>query len=141
MKRILLIVLVILAVAMPALAESELVYRTEDVDLHLPGAWAERILILPTLNGASFYQKASYDKYMEEGIPNGGFLFSLGACVNQSYKDLNNYIYLGFSDQSAMHYYLELPSDYPPYMQDDIRAEWEEMYQMMRGIAQGAVVR
>ena len=127
---------------MPALAESELIYRTEDVELHLPGSWAEKILIQPTLNGATFYQKASYDKFMEEkGLPGGGYLFTLGGCVNSDFENLPSFIYLGFCEDSAMNYYLELPTDYPAYMDDEIRAEWDDMHKMMRGIAQGAVIR
>ena len=142
MKRIISLVLVLLLVSLPALAEQELIYRTEDVELHLPASWSEHILILPTPTGATFYQKASYDKYMEEGIPGGGYLFSLAGSINRSFEELPSFIYLGFCEESAMNYFLELPTDYPAYMDDeDIRAEWDEMHDMMRGIAQGAVIR
>lgn len=141
MKRILAILLLLAILSVPALAEAELVYRTEDVELHLPGAWAEKILILPDINGATFYQKASYDKYMEEGLSGGGFLFSLGGSVNRSFEELPSFIDLGFCEDSAMHYYLVLPTDYPPYMEEEIRAEWDSMQDMVRGIAQGAVIR
>ena len=142
MKRILAIFLLLAILSVPALAESELIYRTEDVELHLPGSWAEKVLIQPTLNGATFYQKASYDKFMEEkGLPGGGYLFTLGGCVNSDFENLPSFIYLGFCEDSAMNYYLELPTDYPAYMDDDIRAEWDDMHKMMRGIAQGAVIR
>lgn len=141
MKRFLLIALLILLVALPACAEAELIYATEDVELRLPGSWTEKILILPTPTGAAFYQKASYDRFMEEGIPGGGYLFSLGGSVNRSFENLPSFIYLGFCEDSAMNYYMELPTDYPAYMDDEIRAEWDDMHKMMRGIAQGAVIR
>ena len=141
MKRFFLVLLALAIISLPALAESELIYRTEDVELHLPGSWAGKILILPSLNGATFYQKASYDKYMDEGIPGGGYLFTLGGSVDNSFEDLPSFIYLGFCEDSAMNYYMELPTDYPAYMEDDIRAEWDDMHKMMRGIAQGAVIR
>lgn len=142
MKRFIVLLLTLAIMALPALAEPELVYRTEDVELHLPAAWAERILILPTPTGAAFYQKASYDKYLEEsGIEGGGYLFTLGGCVNNDFEDLPSFIYLGFCEDSAMNYYMELPTDYPAYMDDEIRAEWDSMHNMMRGIAQGAVIR
>ena len=138
MKRFIVLLLTLAIMALPALAEPELVYRTEDVELHLPAAWAERILILPTPTGAAFYQKASYDKYLEEsGIEGGGYLFTLGGCVNNDFEDLPSFIYLGFCEDSAMNYYMELPTDYPAYMDDEIRAEWDSMHNMMRGIAQG----
>ena len=141
MKRFLAILLLLAILSVPALAESELVYKTADVELHLPGSWAEKVLILPTPTGATFYQKASYDKYMEDGSPGGGYLFTLGGSVNRSFEDLPSFIYLGFCEDSAMNYYLELPTDYPAYMDDEIRAEWDSMHNMMRGIAQGAVIR
>ena len=40
MKRIISLVLVLLLVSLPALAEQELIYRTEDVELHLPASWS-----------------------------------------------------------------------------------------------------
>lgn len=141
MKRFFLVLLALAIISVPALAETELIYRTEDIELHLPGSWAEKILILPTPTGATFYQKASYDKFMEEGIPGGGYLFTLGGCVNSDFENLPSLIYLGFCEGSAMNYYLELPTDYPAYMEDEIRAEWDDMHKMMRGIAQGAVIR
>ena len=126
--------------AVPAMAEPELVCYFEDVELHLPASWAGKLLMLPTATGATFYQKASYDRYMQDGLEGGGFLFSLGACVNNSYQELPSYIDLGLSQRSAMHYYLQLPTDYPAYMQDDIRAEYDAMQSQVRGIAQGAVL-
>ena len=141
MKRILALLLILVMMSVPVLAETELIYRSEDVELHLPGRWNGKILILPNPTGATFYQKASYDKYMEEGIPGGGYLFTLGSCVNNGFESLPSYIYLGFCEDSAMNYYMELPTDYPAYMDDEIRAEWDDMYKMMRGIARGAVIR
>ncbi|MBQ3270306.1 MAG: leucine-rich repeat domain-containing protein [Clostridia bacterium] len=143
MKKILAILLLLAMMAMPALAEAELVYRTDDVELHLPAAWAGKVLVLPALNGAAFYQKASYDRYLEEeGIAGGGYLFALGGSVDSSFEGLPSFIYLGFCEDSAMNYYLDLPTDYPAYMDDDeIRTEWDHMHDMIRGIAQGAVIR
>lgn len=141
MKRLVVILLLIAIASLPALAEAELIYRTEDVELRLPASWSEKIMIVPTLSGASFYQKASYDRYMEEGIPGGGFLFSLGASVDSSFENLDEFIYLGFCEQSAMNYYLDLPTDYPAYMEEETRAEWDAMHAAIQGIAQGAVIR
>lgn len=144
MKRtfalILALIFCLVLAAVPAMAEPELVCYFEDVELHLPASWAGKLLMLPTATGATFYQKASYDRYMQDGLEGGGFLFSLGACVNNSYQELPSYIDLGLSERSAMHYYLQLPTDYPAYMQDDIRAEYDAMNAQIRGIAQGAVL-
>ena len=134
------LILCLALAAVPAMAEPELVCYLEDVELHLPASWAGRVLMLPTINGATFYQKDSYNRFMQDGLEGGGFLFSLGACVNNSYQELPSYIDLGFSERSAMHYFLDLPTDYPAYMEDDIRAEYDAMLAQVRGIAQGAVL-
>lgn len=60
--------------------------------------------------------------------------------MNSAFENLPSFIYLGSCEDSTMNYYLELPTDYPAYMDDDIRAEWDDMHKMMRGIAQGAVI-
>lgn len=143
MKRfaaLLIAVIASIALAVPALAEPELVYYTEDLELHLPASWIGNVLIVPSANGASFYQKASYDRYMEKGLSEGGFLFSLGASVNSDFSEQENYIYLGFSEKSAMNYFLSLPTDYPAYNEDGVREEWDAMHAAIRGIAQGAVI-
>ena len=45
------------------------------------------------LNGAAFYQKASYDRYLEEeGIAGGGYLFALGGSVDSSFEGLPSFI-------------------------------------------------
>lgn len=140
MKRFLILMLALLIVALPALAETSsfgyyddvledgsLIYYFEDLSLQLPAEWAGKLYVEESGNGASFYQKASYEKYKEEGLGGGGFLFSLGASVNDSFTELPAYAYLGFCEDSCMNYYLQLPSDYPAYMQDDIRAEYDAM--------------
>ena len=55
-------------------------------------------------------------------------------------EDLESFIYLGFSERSAMNYYMELPTDYPAYMEEETRAEWDAMHAAIQGIAQGAVI-
>ena len=109
------------------LPDGSLVYYFQDLSLRLPASWRGRLVVIPSDESVSFYQRASYDKYQEEGIDGGGFLFGMGACVNNSFTELPAYAYLGFSERSCMNYYLILPSDYSAYMQDDIRAEYEAM--------------
>lgn len=139
MKRFIAIALALMLFALPALADPMgpfdytdditedgcPIYYFQDLSLKLPAEWLGRVFALPGENSVSFYQRASYEKYLEEGIEGGGFLFSLGACVNDSFTQLPSYEYLGFSESSVMNYYLELPTDYPAYMQDDIRSEYD----------------
>ena len=109
------------------LEDGSLIYYFEDLSLQLPVEWLGKVIVFSNENGASFYQRDSYDKYLEEGLEGGGFLFSLGACVNDSFSELPAFAYLGFSENSCMNYYLDLPTDYPAYMEDDIRAEYDAM--------------
>ena len=109
------------------LPDGTLIYYFQDLSLSMPASWRGKLVTGITDSGVSFYQRDSYDRYLEEGVPGGGFLFQLGASVNQSFTELPAYAYLGFSERSAMNYYLLLPTDYPAYMEDDIRAEYDAM--------------
>lgn len=149
MKRLIALALTLLLCAMPALAElwytddvlpdGSPIYYFEELSLTLPASWAGKVMAMEGEYGTAFYQKASYEKYSEAGIEGGGFLFSLGASVNSSFSELPSYIYLGFSEESAMNYYLELPSDYPAWMEDEgIRAEYDAMFADIDAVAQSA---
>ena len=110
------------------LQDGTLVYRFQELSLYLPASWQGKLVVVPSEDSVSFCQRASYEKYREEGFPDGGFLFGLGACGNNSFTELPSFAYLGFSKSSCMDYYLILPSDYPAYMDDDIRAEYDAMF-------------
>ena len=155
MKRIFILILALMLIALPSLAEpmtglafttgtaedGSLMFYFEDLSLRLPADWQEKVLAEPSGNSLAFYHRASYEKYLEEGLENGGFLFSLGASVNSSFSELPAFEYLGFSEISCMNYYLELPSDYPAYMGDEaVRAEYDAMYAQIGQIAQDAVI-
>jgi len=138
MKRLIALVIALMLCAMPALAElwytddiledGSPIYYFEELSLTLPADWAGKVMANEEDSGTAFYQKASYDAYKAEGIDGGGFLFRLCASVNGSFSQLPAFEYLGFSEESAMNYYLELPSDYPAYMGDNvIRAEYDAM--------------
>ncbi len=109
------------------LENGDLIYYFQEMSLQLPGEWRGKIMTEQLDNGVSFYQKSSHEKYLEEGIQNGGFLFQVGASVNQSFSQLPKFEYLGFCEESAMNYYLRLPTDYPAYNEPDIREEYDKM--------------
>lgn len=151
MKK-LLAILVLLLLAATALAEpmsyldytddiledGSLIYYFPELSLQLPGEWRGRVMALVGRDGTSFYQRASYEKYLQEDIPGGGFLFKLGISVNGSFSTLPAFRYLGYSEASSLNYYLELPTDYPAYMQDDIRAEYDAMSAKIDYVAEHA---
>lgn len=109
------------------LEDGSLIYYFQELSLQLPAGWRGSVMAIQDERGTGFYQKASYEKYQAEGLKNGGFLFSLGASVNQSFTQLPSFRYLGFSEASCMNYYLQLPTDYPAYNEPDIRAEYDKM--------------
>ena len=151
MKRLLAILLALMVLAVPALSEpmslldytDDLtedgcpIYYFQELSLKLPADWRGKVMAMPETGRTAFYQTASYEKYRDEGIEGGGFLFALGASVNGSFSQLPAFEYLGYSEESGMNYYLELPSDYPAYFEDAIRAEYDAMAAQIDGIAQG----
>ena len=151
MKRITAILLALMMFALSALAEpmslldytddiledGSPIYYFPELSLKLPADWQGKVMAMPEAGRTAFYQIASYEKYRDEGIDGGGFLFALGASVNGSFSQLPAFRYLGFSEESSMNYYLELPSDYPAYFEDAIRAEYDAMAAQIDEVAQG----
>lgn len=153
MKRLIATILALLLIVLPAFAfaaglefttetlqDGSLVFHFDDLSLTLPSGWADKVLAMPTGSGLSFYQRESYERYQVEGLEGGGFLFSLGASVNGSFSELPSFKYLGFSEKSAMNYYFVLPTDYPAYMEDSVRAEYDAMSAQVEAIAQSVVI-
>ena len=120
------------------LEDGSLIYYFEDLSLRMPAGWRGKLMVVQHESGVSFYQKASYEKYKEEDILTGGFLFQLSASVNQSFTSLPSFRYLGFSEKSAMNYYLRLPTDYPAYNEPEIRAEYDKMYSQIDYVVDNA---
>lgn len=115
------------------------VYEFPDVALLLPIEWEDAITVEQTDTGTAFFQTASYDRFLEDGLPKGGFLFKLGASEDESFRDRPEYEYIGYSENAGLHFYLGLPSDYEAYVYDpDVRAEYDEMHGQIPGIAQMA---
>jgi len=154
MKKMFSLLIALLLIALPALAEpmSNLdytddllpdgspIYYFPELSLTLPADWNGKVMAVAEEGRTAFYQRASYEKYQEEGIEGGGFLFALGACVDRSFSELPAFKYIGFSEQSAMNYFLELPSDYPAYTDDAIRAEYDAMHAQIDWVAEHAVI-
>ena len=157
MKRFLLLFVVLLLIALPALAEGAgfstfdyvdghagshyLCYSFPDIRLYMPIEWEGRITVESDTDGASFYQTASHEKYLEEGIAGGGFLFGLRASADEGFRELPAYEYLGFSDNAGLHFYLLLPSDYPAWPDgDEIQAEYDEMSGQIRLVVEQAKI-
>ena len=151
MKRLLATLLALLLFALPAhaepmswldytddvLADGSPIYYFPELSLTLPSSWRGRVMAMAEEGRTAFYQTASYERYRDEGIDGDGFLFALGASVNGSFSQLPAFRYLGFSEESSLNYYLELPSDYPACDDAFIRAEYDVMASQIDEVAAG----
>ena len=120
---------------------NQIVYDFPDVMLYIPIEWKDAITVEQTDTGVAFFQTASYDKFLEDGLPKGGFLFKLRASEDESFRELPEYEYIGFSEDAGLYFYLSLPSDYQAYVYDaDIRAEYDAMSKQIGTIAEMAKI-
>ena len=158
MKRLIALFFAALIAVMPALAEAVeftpydyhilysgngnyVIYEFPDIMLYLPIEWEEAITVEQADNGVAFFQTASYDRFLADGLPKGGFLFRLRASEDEGFRELPEYEYLGFSKNAKLHFYLSLPSDYEAYVYDpDIRAEYDGMHRQICRIAETAKI-
>ena len=124
MRRILSALLIILLLSLPAMAEQSfspydyvtgsvgggryLYFDFPDISLYLPASWEGRFVVEQDDYGVAFYQTASYDKYLEDGLEGGGFLFRLGASEDESFRDLLAYEYLGYSENAGLHFLVKV---------------------------------
>jgi hypothetical protein len=155
MKRLITLIVVLLISIMPAMAEftpydyhimytangNYVVYDFPDIMLYLPIEWENAITVELTDTGLAFFQTASYDRFLEDGLPKGGFLFKLRASEDERFRELPEYEYIGFSEDAGLYFYLSLPSDYQAYVYDaDIRAEYDAMSKQIGAIAEMAKI-
>ena len=115
-----------------------LVYSFPDIRLYLPMEWKGKITVEQGDDGIAFYQTDSYERYREEGIPGGGFLFELCASGDEGFRELPAWEYLGYSENAGLHFYLALPSDYPAYPDDAVREEYDAMAGQIGVVAEKA---
>ena len=121
------------------LEDGRVVYYFDELSLTLPADWRGNVFIIPTKYGYSFYQRASYDRYLKErGSAGGGFLFELKACSDDSYTDLPQYEYLGVGQRSGLNYYLQLQYDYRAYNDPAIKESYDRMFSQVSDIAETA---
>lgn len=155
MKRWIALLAILLIAIMPAVAEftpydyhimytangKYVIYDLPDLMLYIPIEWKDAITVEQTDTGLAFFQTASYDKFLEDGLPKGGFLFKLRTSEDERFRELPEYEYIGFSENANLHFYLSLPSDYQAYVYDtDSRAEYDAMRKQIGTIAEMAKI-
>ena len=90
--------------------------------------WIQNTFVKTDGLSATFYQRKSYDAYAETGME-GGRLFTIAASVNTDFQDLPSFEYIGFDDETNMNYFVEFPTDYQAYVEDEsIRAEYDTLW-------------
>jgi len=112
-------------------------YFEQGLKVTLDEEWYKNTMVIADDNGATFYHKASYEAYKEEGYE-GGRLFTLGASVNTDFKELPSFEYIGFDEEEAMNYFAVLPTDVQAYMKDEAAAqEYEKLYAGVKDVIGG----
>ena len=150
MKRLIAVLLALVLIVMPVSAQTgsffdytddilengDLIYYFQELSLTLPASWRGKVMAEQDESGVSFYQISSHENYLKEGIKNGGFLFELGASVNHDFSKLPSFRYIGFCEESAMNYYLRLPTDYPAYNEEAMLIRIKKMTARTRPLPQ-----
>ena len=108
------------------------------ISLLLPASWEGQFTAKRDEFGVAFYQTASYDRFLEEGLEDGGFLFRLCASEDEGFRDLLAYAYLGYSESAGLHFYLTLPPEYTAYQEDAIMADYNAMAEDVETIIENA---
>ena len=104
-------------------------YFTRGVVVTMDKDWYQKTMVLTDDSGATFYHKASYQAYKEQGYEDGGRLFTISASVNTDFKELPSFEYIGFNEEECMNYFAVLPTDYQAYAEDEsIRAEYDSLW-------------
>lgn len=112
------------------LQDGSLVYYFKEVAVTLPADWKGKFFVETKDNYATFYHKDSYDKMMEHYGFDGGRLFSLGYSVNDDFSELPSFQYIGFSEESAYNYFLEFPTDFQAYADEEaVKNEYQQLYE------------
>ena len=115
-------------------------YFTQGVTLTMSEEWYKATMVIPGESGASFYHKASYEKFQEDGYE-GGWLFTLAASVNHDFEELPHFQYIGFDEKEAMNYFAILPSDVQAYVEDEaIGKEYMALYAEVEDILESAEI-
>ena len=104
-------------------------YFMQGVTVTMDENWYRNTFVITGDEGATFYQKDSYDRYLEEGIEGGGRLLTIAASEDTDFKYLPHYEYVDFDPETMLHYFVELPSDYQAYTGDEeIRAAYDTLW-------------
>ena len=112
-------------------------YFTDGVFVTMDKDWYQKTMVIPGEQGATFYHKASYDAYQNEGYE-GGRLFTISASVNTDFRNLPSFEYIGFDEEEAMNYFVILPTDYQGYEKDEsIAAEYNELWKGVKDVIAG----
>lgn len=124
------------------LVDGSLIYYFKEMEITLPADWKGKFDIEINGNNATFYHKASREKWMASNGTDGGKLFTLSCSVNDDFAELPDFSYIGFSDESAMNYFMIFPTDVQAYMDDStIAEEFQQMNSEIDFVKENARMR
>lgn len=124
------------------LVDGSLIYYFKEMEITLPADWKGKFDIEINGNNAIFYHKASREKWMASNGTDGGKLFTLSCSVNDDFAELPDFSYIGFSDESAMNYFMIFPTDVQAYMDDStIAEEFQQMNSEIDFVKENARMR
>ena len=95
----------------------------------MPEEWYQNTVAKAYENRVTFCHKDSYDKWAEEGLENGGILFTVACSEDEDYNDLYEMTYIGFDEETKLNYYATKPTDYQAYCGDpEVKAEYDRLF-------------
>lgn len=104
-------------------------YFMQGLMVNMSKQWYQNTFVKADETSATFYHRASYEKYEEEGMENGGQLFTISYSVNTDFKDLNEMTYIGFDEETCFNYFAVKPTDYTAYASDSaVRSEYDALW-------------
>lgn len=116
-------------------------YFTQGVFVTMNKDWYQKTMVIPKDNGATFYHKASYYAWQEQGLE-GGRLFTISASVNTDFQNLPSFAYIGFDEEEVMNYFAILPTDYQAYADDEsIRSEYDSLWAGVKDVIAGITLQ
>ena len=112
-------------------------YFMQGVFVTMNKDWYQKTMVIPDEHGATFYHKASYYAWQEQGLT-GGRLFTISASVNTDFQNLPSFEYIGFDEEEVMNYFAILPTDYQAYADDEsIRSEYDSLWAGVKDVIAG----
>jgi len=116
-------------------------YFMQGLQVTVSEEWYQNTFVKAEDTHASFYHMDSYNRYLAEGIEDGGYLFTIGYSVNADFKDMEEMTYIGFDEENMVNYFALKPTDYPAYTKDEeTRREYDALLAGLDTVISGITI-